>query len=1177
MNLNNYSASVSNSLYWIGVNTSSINNFSSSDYGAFKYETNLHLLEIDSQIQYLSPEGGAQQVSSLVATASVHENRLNEISGKTGSYELKGSGLYSSSNQIVGILSSLNTYTGSNDTNWATLSSVTSSILIFTSSQENKNTTLSSYTASVNTKFATLADVTSSLISATSSYETKGRGIVSGSSQIPPLLPAGTVSGSSQVLGILAELNSYTASLKTAITASGADITINGNLTVKGTTTQIDSTQVNIGENIIELNYGGVQTTAGIYTKDATGASNTSGSLLWDATNDIWIAGKRGSEAKIITAADGPISGSSQIISILNPLNTYTGSNDTKWSTLSSVSSSLISKTGSYATTGSNIFVGNIGISGSLEVSSSFTASLQQGYVLVGDSTNKTKAVTTSSLATSLPAGLLSSSTTDFSNYTSSINSKFTTLQSVTASLITATSSFATTGSNIFVGNIGISGSLIVSSSFTASLQQGYFIVGDSNNKTSEFATASIAGLITSNAQTFVGAKTFTDLMEFRGGLRTGGTLHNNLNVPSGSGSYTISGIPDLRLLNVGTTHRLHTRGENDTIGTNASYATFIIGTSTNVENSTGTHPLVSQLAIKSLVLNDGTATTTNAATLYIEGPTSGSAGITNNYSVWVHTGSVKIEDNIIVGSITGSIAATNGIISGSSQVIGILSSLNTYTSSNETKWTTLANVTASLIAQTSSYATTGSNLFIGDQIITGSVIISGSTNPELIIRGEQVNSGSLTISGSLSVLSSTISLNTNGESRILASNFRPVGANGQNIYIGHAGTTNNGTSINSSYNTSVGVTALDSNTTGYTNTAVGYGALTANTTGYLNTAVGYIALSSVNGGRDNVGIGQQTLYQADATQTTAIGSNAGGNISAGTVTSSIYIGYNAYGFNVISPTDNEIVIGANAIGYGSNTVTLGNDNITKTILKGAVSASNGFTGSLLGTASYASNADLLDGVHLSTLATTGSNSFNGNQIITGSLTLSSSAAIELVVSGGVSISGSFSASLNQGYVWVGGSNNTTVLLSTSSIGGVTTLPSGLLSSSNTTFAQYTASAATTGSNSFNGNQIVTGSFTVSGSLSNFYNVSVINANTNASASNVYVLTSAVTLTLPSTPVSGSWIKISNLSNSTACILGRNGKKIMNVSEDMTLNDAQASFELVWTGDTYGWVLIGAR
>jgi len=52
------------------------------------------------------------------------------------------------------------------------------------------------------------------------------------------------------------------------------------------------------------------------------------------------------------------------------------------------------------------------------------------------------------------------------------------------------------------------------------------------------------------------------------------------------------------------------------------------------------------------------------------------------------------------------------------------------------------------------------------------------------------------------------------------------------------------------------------------------------------------------------------------------------------------------------------------------------------------------FAANVPATASYATNADLLDNKDSSTFATTGSNTFVGNQIITGSLTLSSSAAI---------------------------------------------------------------------------------------------------------------------------------------------------------------------------------------
>jgi hypothetical protein len=100
------------------------------------------------------------------------------------------------------------------------------------------------------------------------------------------------------------------------------------------------------------------------------------------------------------------------------------------------------------------------------------------------------------------------------------------------------------------------------------------------------------------------------------------------------------------------------------------------------------------------------------------------------------------------------------------------------------------------------------------------------------------------------------------------------------------------------------------------------------------NTALGYQALNNVFGGARNIGIGSLAGsygYLADSND-------------------SVYIGYNAnsVNFNV----SNEIVIGATALGNGSNTVTLGNDNIEKTILKGNVAI--GFTGT-----SVSPNCDL--------------------------------------------------------------------------------------------------------------------------------------------------------------------------------------------------------------------------
>ena len=76
-------------------------------------------------------------------------------------------------------------------------------------------------------------------------------------------------------------------------------VTVAGDLTVNGTTTYISSSNLNIGDNILELNYAGTAADAGILVKDAVG-TGTSGSFVWDASADYWIAGALGSEARVI-------------------------------------------------------------------------------------------------------------------------------------------------------------------------------------------------------------------------------------------------------------------------------------------------------------------------------------------------------------------------------------------------------------------------------------------------------------------------------------------------------------------------------------------------------------------------------------------------------------------------------------------------------------------------------------------------------------------------------------------------------------------------------------------------------------------------------------------------------------------------------------------------------------
>ncbi len=142
------------------------------------------------------------------------------------------------------------------------------------------------------------------------------------------------------------------------------------------------------------------------------------------------------------------------------------------------------------------------------------------------------------------------------------------------------------------------------------------------------------------------------------------------------------------------------------------------------------------------------------------------------------------------------------------------------------------------------------------------------------------------------------------------------------------------------SYNTANGNFSLYFNTTGSYNTANGYYSLFNNTTGSQNTANGYYSLVYNTTGNNNTANGYYSLLSnTTGNNNTALGYNAGRNINDGghneTSSNSLYLGYDTRAS--LSGNTNEIVIGHSALGGGSDSVTLGNDSITKTILKGNV------------------------------------------------------------------------------------------------------------------------------------------------------------------------------------------------------------------------------------------------
>jgi len=114
-----------------------------------------------------------------------------------------------------------------------------------------------------------------------------------------------------------------------------ATVNIKGNLNVEGSTTTINSTTVNIDDNIIVVNYGpSPVATAGIQAIDGTGASTLTGSLIWDGndTKDWWKAGTAGNEKRVVTYDDNV--GASQISFVFTDTNGYLDSIDAETSPL---------------------------------------------------------------------------------------------------------------------------------------------------------------------------------------------------------------------------------------------------------------------------------------------------------------------------------------------------------------------------------------------------------------------------------------------------------------------------------------------------------------------------------------------------------------------------------------------------------------------------------------------------------------------------------------------------------------------------------------------------------------------------------------------------------------------------------------------------------------------------
>jgi len=667
------------------VTTSSFNSYTQSVNTQLS-NLNLYTASNDTKWNNLSSQSGSWITESETASFA-YINRDNNWSANQTftnitavsasftyvqtTYET-ASVIYSSgSNQFGDELSDIQTLSGSvkvqgsltvNGTAVLTSSVDLTPLNNFTSSQNTKNSTLESVTASLQQFTSSANSRLSSLESATSSYAISASVAAVDAAQQSQINALIAATGSYLTASAsLTSLNDFTASqyVSNSYFATTGSNSFNGNQTMTGSLI-VNYNPVGNPQLVVDSNSGEVT------LRKTTGA------------NPLFIYSNQG--IQIIPSADGVI----------------IDTNNTLINASSGINNQLQSTT----------------------INGTFTASLQEGYVWVGNGAGISTTVATSSFSGGGGGASLTS------------------LNAFTASQYISNSFFATTGSNTFIGDEIISGNVNITGSLTASgliyplADNGAlsFIQSDGagnlslqyvktiyqnirNRETSSILLGTplyVSGATGDNADVYIAQA--GNPSRYPATLIAGdATL-----AASATGKGIVSGEikgPDTSLYSPGTIIYLGALGGwTATRPTGSTTQVQILGVVTKQGNN-GEGLVMNQLGTELPNIQEGYFWVGNASATPIA----------------ISTGSFVNENE------TGSLVTT--------------ASFNAYTASNETKWTTLANVTASLNSYTASndtkwnnlqtttasfstsvavlssltgsYATTGSNNFIGTETIS--------------------------------------------------------------------------------------------------------------------------------------------------------------------------------------------------------------------------------------------------------------------------------------------------------------------------------------------------------------------------------------------------------------------------------------------------------------------------
>jgi hypothetical protein len=266
-----YNPTVSGSLIITGsltVTNGVIGTVSGVDIQIFSSSINQVITGIQS-----STGSSDAKFETLGGVTSSALTRLTNIETKSASVDISISNINSVTASNIARLSNLETKSSSVDIsitniNSFTASNANTSLNTYTGSNDTKFTTLATYTGSLDTKNTTLSSVTSSLISKTGSYATTGSNSFYGTQ---------VFSGSVYIAN---------------------DLVVQGSSSIQ----YISASSVSIGTNIVQLNTANPSVRFAGLTMIDSGSVGGSGSFLYDSREDEFLFVHRGNGTNVTSS-----------------------------------------------------------------------------------------------------------------------------------------------------------------------------------------------------------------------------------------------------------------------------------------------------------------------------------------------------------------------------------------------------------------------------------------------------------------------------------------------------------------------------------------------------------------------------------------------------------------------------------------------------------------------------------------------------------------------------------------------------------------------------------------------------------------------------------------------------------------------------------------------------------